>query len=100
MLVFIIITSIYLTEDWTNKSLKKLIRTNKSLMYKTRLKSGRWDSNPRHSPWEGDVLPLNYARLLLENSIISRKDHRKKTEKEMISLSLRYLINTYATKAS
>jgi hypothetical protein len=25
-------------------------------------KSGKWDSNPRHSPWEGDVLPLNYSR--------------------------------------
>ncbi len=25
--------------------------------------SGRWDSNPRPSPWQGDVLPLNYTRL-------------------------------------
>ena len=25
-------------------------------------KSGRWDSNPRPSPWQGDVLPLYYAR--------------------------------------
>jgi hypothetical protein len=25
--------------------------------------SGKWDSNPRHSPWEGDVLPLNYFRV-------------------------------------
>ena len=25
-------------------------------------KSGRWDSNPRPSPWQGDVLPLNHAR--------------------------------------
>lgn len=24
--------------------------------------SGRWESNPRHSAWEADVLPLNYAR--------------------------------------
>ena len=24
--------------------------------------SGRWDSNPRHSAWEADILPLNYAR--------------------------------------
>jgi hypothetical protein len=24
--------------------------------------SGRWDSNPWPSPWQGDVLPLNYAR--------------------------------------
>ena len=24
--------------------------------------SGRWGSNPRHSAWEADVLPLNYAR--------------------------------------
>ena len=26
--------------------------------------SGRWDSNPRPSPWQGDVLPLYYARKL------------------------------------
>jgi hypothetical protein len=26
--------------------------------------SGRWESNPRHSAWEADVLPLNYARPL------------------------------------
>ena len=26
--------------------------------------SGRWDSNPRPSPWQGDVLPLNYTRVL------------------------------------
>ena len=25
--------------------------------------SGRWDSNPRPSPWQGDVLPLYYARI-------------------------------------
>lgn len=24
--------------------------------------SGRWDSNPRRQPWEGCILPLNYAR--------------------------------------
>ena len=27
--------------------------------------SGRRESNPRHSAWEADVLPLNYARMLL-----------------------------------
>jgi hypothetical protein len=25
--------------------------------------SGRWDSNPRPTPWQGVVLPLNYARI-------------------------------------
>ena len=25
--------------------------------------SGRWGSNPRPSPWQGDVLPLNYFRI-------------------------------------
>ena len=29
-----------------------------------KLLSGRWDSNPRPSPWQGDVLPLYYARVL------------------------------------
>ncbi len=26
--------------------------------------SGRWDSNPRLSPWQGDALPLSHARTL------------------------------------
>ncbi len=30
--------------------------------------SGRWESNPRHSAWEADVLPLNYARAFAQNS--------------------------------
>ena len=30
-----------------------------------KLLSGRWDSNPRPSPWQGDVLPLYYARILV-----------------------------------
>ena len=25
-------------------------------------KSGRWDLNPRHQPWQGCALPLSYAR--------------------------------------
>ena len=29
--------------------------------------SGRWDSNPRPSPWQGDVLPLYYARVSWPN---------------------------------
>ncbi len=28
-----------------------------------KVKSGRRDSNPRHPPWQGDVLPLNYFRI-------------------------------------
>src|SRR5271156_2988544 len=31
--------------------------------------SGRWESNPRHSAWEADVLPLNYARKLKDYCI-------------------------------
>ena len=27
--------------------------------------SGRRDSNPRHSAWEADALPLNYSRSLV-----------------------------------
>ena len=27
------------------------------------MKSGRRGSNPRPSPWQGDVLPLNYFRM-------------------------------------
>lgn len=38
--------------------------TNIDEMYKSAQKSGRWDSNPRRSPWEGDILPLNYTRII------------------------------------
>ncbi len=24
--------------------------------------SGRWELNPLSSPWQGDILPVNYAR--------------------------------------
>ncbi len=27
--------------------------------------SGRRDSNPRPPPWQGDVLPLNYFRIIM-----------------------------------
>ena len=33
--------------------------------------SGRWDLNPRHPPWEGGVLPLNYSRTI--DQIINEK---------------------------
>ena len=26
--------------------------------------SGKRDSNPRHSPWQGDALPLSYSRII------------------------------------
>ena len=26
--------------------------------------SGQWDLNPRHSAWQADILPLNYARIV------------------------------------
>jgi hypothetical protein len=32
--------------------------------------SGRWDSNPRRQPWEGCILPLNYARIT--NPLLTR----------------------------
>lgn len=31
--------------------------------------SGRRDSNPRHSAWEADILPLNYTRLSVSDSL-------------------------------
>ncbi len=27
--------------------------------------SGKRDSNPRHSPWQGDALPLSYSRMCI-----------------------------------
>jgi hypothetical protein len=31
--------------------------------------SGRRGSNPRRSPWEGDILPLNYSRFMMTRTI-------------------------------
>ena len=43
--------------------------------------SGRRDSNSRPSPWQGDVLPLNYARKALFNyqASIPPKAHKRKS---------------------
>ncbi len=35
------------------------------LGYAADKKSGKRDLNPRHSPWQGDALPLSYSRLVL-----------------------------------
>jgi hypothetical protein len=37
-------------------------RRERDAPFPGRSQSGRWDSNPRSSPWQGDVLPLNHAR--------------------------------------
>ncbi len=34
------------------------------------MQSGRRDSNSRPSPWQGEVLPLNYARIFVPSSIL------------------------------
>jgi hypothetical protein len=38
--------------------------------------SGRRDSNSRHSPWEGDTLPLSYARTVSKEYHSKRKTTR------------------------
>lgn len=30
--------------------------------------SGRWELNPLSSPWQGDILPVNYARIKSKSS--------------------------------
>ena len=40
--------------------------------------SGRGESNPRHSAWEADVLPLNYGRIYqINQSSSAREDGTK-----------------------
>jgi hypothetical protein len=39
------------------------LRSSGGVSLRRRYLSGRWDSNPRPSPWQGDVLPLNYTRI-------------------------------------
>ncbi len=31
--------------------------------------SGKRDSNPRHSPWQGDALPLSYSRIINNSAL-------------------------------
>ena len=38
---------------------------NKNTLKDTKIKSGGRDSNSRHSPWQGDALPLSYIRMTL-----------------------------------
>ena len=34
-----------------------------------RVWSGKRDSNPRHSPWQGDALPLSYSRIIFDSAL-------------------------------
>ena len=47
--------SVLCSTDWAISAKEPTLRSA--------LESGRWDSNSRPSPWQGDVLPLNYARV-------------------------------------
>ncbi len=38
--------------------------TTKIAPFQERFWSGRRDSNPRHLPWQGSILPLNYFRVV------------------------------------
>jgi hypothetical protein len=41
---------------------KPVTKQPKIWNYRLKIESGRWDSNPRPSPWQGDALPLSHAR--------------------------------------
>ena len=53
--------------------------------------SGKRGSNPRHSAWEADALPLNYSRIFNFNSILSQPRGKininKKTPTRDLSIS-------------
>lgn len=49
------------------------------------LQSGRWDSNPRPSPWQGDVLPLNYARVFDQPSAESAETQNRTVDTAIFS---------------
>ncbi len=40
--------------------------------------SGKRDSNPRHSPWQGDALPLSYSRIFIR-TVFSGGSYRVRT---------------------
>ncbi len=42
-----------------------------SLFFSSSFLSGQRDSNARHSPWQGDALPLSYARRFATFLILS-----------------------------
>ena len=56
-----------------SRSRTDTVETNRGILSPVRLpipplrrvdESGRRDSNPRPPPWQGDVLPLNYFRVI------------------------------------
>ena len=53
--------------------------------------SGRWESDPLPSPWEGDVLPVNYARVK-RGSCRARSNDSKLKEKLHAQFRTQYLI--------
>jgi hypothetical protein len=52
--------------------------------------SGRWDSNPRPSPWQGDVLPTEPRPLVKPLGFLPGEPHssRKKNPRQPYSLIL------------
>ena len=64
--------------------------------------SGRWDSNPRPSPWQGDVLPLNHARksvIVLAESAESQNRTDDTAIFSRVLYQLSYLGQEYAREA-
>ena len=56
------------------------------------VRSGRWDSNPRHSAWEADALPLSYTRAAacsLESSTCRSLFHSRMVSTLICSIALR-----------
>ena len=51
--------------------------------------SGRWDSNPRPSPWQGDALPLSHFRSI--NSLKGAEGQTRTVDTGIFSAVLYHL---------
>lgn len=54
--------------------------------------SGRWELNPRSLPWQGSVVPLNYARLVLRAGVEPASDALQAPAVTTLAISANTLI--------
>ena len=63
-----------------------------------RVWSGKRDSNPRHSPWQGDALPLSYSRIFMIPRCIGGNNRARTCDPLLVRQMLSQL--SYASETS
>ena len=74
------------------------VRNTKQTIYGLFYWSGRRDSNSRSLPWEGSILPLNYARTI-KLSVFAKTAPPRKPARIAHATRHRFLVSTSGAKA-